>query len=99
MHTSHLILRPNKESNMSKTIRITTLCMLAILLLSMISFTVARPIPTFKDVTPVETLHTEEEVAKANAVENCSGPGEEECLMRRTLAAHLDYIYTKKHQP
>lgn len=31
---------------------------------------------------------------KAETVENCKGPGEEECLMRRTLAAHLDYIYT-----
>ncbi|WOH15034.1 hypothetical protein DCAR_0934567 [Daucus carota subsp. sativus] len=30
--------------------------------------------------------------------ENCSGLGEEECLMRRTLAAHIDYIYTQnKH--
>ncbi|XP_022031034.2 uncharacterized protein LOC110931974 [Helianthus annuus] len=44
-------------------------------------------------------INKEEEMAKANAIENCSGPGEEECLMRRTLAAHLDYIYTKKHQP
>ncbi|KAL9681352.1 hypothetical protein QQ045_013135 [Rhodiola kirilowii] len=26
----------------------------------------------------------------------CNGAGEEECLMRRTLAAHLDYIYTQK---
>ncbi|KAK9060324.1 hypothetical protein SSX86_021030 [Deinandra increscens subsp. villosa] len=82
---------------MSKNIRITILCMLAILLLSMLSCTVARPVPMFKDVTPVKTHHTEDEVAKT--IENCSGPGEEECLMRRTLAAHLDYIYTKKHQP
>lgn len=30
--------------------------------------------------------------------DNCSGLGEEECLMRRTLAAHIDYIYTQnKH--
>jgi len=23
----------------------------------------------------------------------------EECLMRRTLAAHVDYIYTQKNKP
>lgn len=31
--------------------------------------------------------------------ESCEGAGEEECLMRRTLAAHVDYIYTQKHNP
>lgn len=31
--------------------------------------------------------------------ENCVGIGEEECLMRRTLAAHTDYIYTQKQSP
>ncbi|PON40511.1 Phytosulfokine [Parasponia andersonii] len=31
--------------------------------------------------------------------ESCEGVGEEECLMRRTLAAHTDYIYTQKQKP
>nr|ABR17068.1 unknown [Picea sitchensis] len=32
--------------------------------------------------------------------ENCSNiDEEEECLMRRTLAAHVDYIYTQEHNP
>ncbi|WZY79795.1 hypothetical protein YC2023_026179 [Brassica napus] len=32
--------------------------------------------------------------------ENCEGVGEEECfLIRRTLAAHTDYIYTQNHNP
>lgn len=32
--------------------------------------------------------------------ESCEGvDGREECLMRRTLAAHVDYIYTQKHKP
>jgi len=30
---------------------------------------------------------------------SCEGLGEEECLMRRTLAAHTDYIYTQKNNP
>ncbi|KAL8242463.1 hypothetical protein R6Q59_012765 [Mikania micrantha] len=84
---------------MSKNIRITTLCMLAFLLLSTLSFAIARPMPAFKDVTPAKTHLAEEEVAKENTVESCSGPDEEECLMRRMDDAHLDYIYTKKHQP
>ncbi|KAI4337072.1 hypothetical protein L6164_015530 [Bauhinia variegata] len=29
--------------------------------------------------------------------ESCEG--KEECLMRRTLEAHLDYIYTQNHKP
>ncbi|KAL9396478.1 hypothetical protein Peur_010731 [Populus x canadensis] len=37
--------------------------------------------------------------AESAAVESCEGLGEEECLMRRTLAAHVDYIYTQKHKP
>lgn len=28
---------------------------------------------------------------------SCAGLEEQECLMRRTLAAHVDYIYTQKH--
>lgn len=39
------------------------------------------------------------EVEKAMEEESCEGVGEEECLKRRTLAAHLDYIYTQKHKP
>ncbi|XP_020255137.1 phytosulfokines isoform X2 [Asparagus officinalis] len=31
--------------------------------------------------------------------EDCEGVGEEECLMRRTLTAHVDYIYTQDHNP
>ncbi|KAK8941276.1 Phytosulfokine [Platanthera zijinensis] len=27
---------------------------------------------------------------------SCDGVGEDECLMRRTLAAHIDYIYTQQ---
>lgn len=39
----------------------------------------------------------DDEAAKASTEMNCSGPAEEECLMRRTLAAHIDYIYTQRH--
>ena len=40
------------------------------------------------------------EAERAEVVdENCEGLGEDECLMRRTLAAHIDYIYTQKEKP
>jgi len=32
--------------------------------------------------------------------ENCHNVDEkEECLMRRTLSTHVEYIYTRKHNP
>ncbi|XP_076896040.1 phytosulfokines 3-like [Bidens hawaiensis] len=31
--------------------------------------------------------------------ESCQGIDEDECLMRRTLVAHIDYIYTQKKNP
>ena len=39
------------------------------------------------------------EEEKLDVEETCDGIGEEECLMRRTLVAHTDYIYTQKHKP
>jgi len=36
----------------------------------------------------------------SDSEENCSNvDDEEECLMRRTLSAHVDYIYTRQHNP
>ncbi|KAI3462669.1 hypothetical protein Pfo_019332 [Paulownia fortunei] len=73
---------------MSKT---TTVFLVALLLCSTVC-SAARPQPT--------TLH-DTGVAKhqVKAEESCQGIGEEECLMRRTLTAHLDYIYTQQHNP
>ncbi|CAL9769967.1 unnamed protein product [Musa acuminata subsp. burmannicoides] len=49
-----------------------------------------RPVP----VDPKETSLQKE---MAERVEECVGVGEDECLMRRTLVAHTDYIYTQEH--
>ncbi|CAN7005208.1 unnamed protein product [Brassica oleracea var. botrytis] len=54
----------------------------------------AQPTPTsvYPGEISVEKLEQGEE--------NCEGVGEEECfLIRRTLAAHTDYIYTQNHNP
>ncbi|KAK1275733.1 Phytosulfokines 3 [Acorus gramineus] len=47
---------------------------------------------------PQRTQQVEAEEASVKE-DVCEGVGEDECLMRRTLVAHTDYIYTqgKKH--
>ncbi|GFY93706.1 phytosulfokine 5 precursor [Actinidia rufa] len=81
---------------MSKS-KVTTLLMFALLLCSTLSCT-ARPEPRLPNNTPLKTQHG---VVEAEVVvdESCEGVGDDECLMRRTLAAHVDYIYTQKQKP
>ncbi|KAL8155731.1 hypothetical protein AgCh_000946 [Apium graveolens] len=79
--------------------KLTNLCMISLFLL-IISQASARSGAAFTDVTPMKSnTKVVDEVSKVSSTdENCSGLGEEECLMRRTLAAHIDYIYTQnKH--
>ncbi|XP_021998435.1 phytosulfokines 3 [Helianthus annuus] len=72
--------------------RATTLfLMLSLLLLSPL-LSLARPEPATTTTTRTPSKGVEVE-------EVCEGIGEEECLMRRTLVAHLDYIYTQKKNP
>ncbi|KAI9127665.1 hypothetical protein K1719_000658 [Acacia pycnantha] len=95
----------------SKQTLASSLCMAAIFFLLFFTHSLAiRPIlpsPSFS-VTPTDQLTMnltsslkDLEVERINNVEeSCEGNiGEEECLMRRTLAAHLDYIYTQKKNP
>ncbi|KAI3423164.1 Phytosulfokine-beta [Psidium guajava] len=81
--------------------KMTTLFLTSLLLLCTISSCFARPEPVFLDVNPVETNHMGVAAEHGDDVldESCKGVGEEECLLRRTLAAHTDYIYTQKHHP
>ncbi|GKU98783.1 hypothetical protein SLE2022_363700 [Rubroshorea leprosula] len=67
------------------------LLMVALLLCSTLTYA-ARPEPAFSDNSPAKT-HLEDEPVE----ESCEGVGEEECLVRRSLGAHLDYVYTQKH--
>lgn len=75
--------------------------MVSLLLFLMVSHSLARPLATaFHDVTPMETHHHPEKQQIVNTEDgSCEGLGdEEECMMRRTLQAHLDYIYTQKEK-
>ncbi|KAK2426344.1 hypothetical protein P8452_41028 [Trifolium repens] len=51
----------------------------------------ARPEPPFQKESLVVTQH-DQDVEAVDKI--CEGIEEEECLMRRTLVAHTDYIYT-----
>ncbi|XP_004498978.1 phytosulfokines-like [Cicer arietinum] len=75
---------------MSKLSTIFTL----VLLLSFTLTFASRPNLGFKGVS---SLHEDVVVNKAlsEELDDESCEGEEECLTRRTLAAHIDYIYTQ----
>ncbi|KAJ4844197.1 hypothetical protein Tsubulata_000873 [Turnera subulata] len=83
------------------TAKIFTLFLITLLLCSTLVTYAARPEPDFHGGSLAKTQHQgvgADEQAEV-VEESCEGDGEEECLMRRTLAAHVDYIYTQKHKP
>ncbi|KAK1410332.1 hypothetical protein QVD17_36867 [Tagetes erecta] len=53
----------------------------------------ARPIANDSTVTKHQTK------GGVEIEERCEGIDEDECLMRRTLVAHIDYIYTQNKNP
>ncbi|TKY57913.1 Phytosulfokines 3 [Spatholobus suberectus] len=66
------------------------------LLLSFNLIYATRPHPS---LNAVSSLHGDVGVTKAEIDDESCEEKTEECLMRRTLAAHVDYIYTQKHKP
>ncbi|MBA0833980.1 hypothetical protein Gotur_031416 [Gossypium turneri] len=86
--------------------KLATFFFLTLLLVSTLSFA-ARSGPAFPNQSaPTKTqakgitvVETEVEQSTEAVEDSCQGVGEEECLMRRTLAAHVDYIYTQNHKP
>ncbi|XP_054822939.1 phytosulfokines-like [Prosopis cineraria] len=81
--------------------KITALFFTALFLSSMLAHA-ARPVPGFNEELSGNTQHSlADAIAEHDEtiMDNCEGVSEDECLMRRTLAAHLDYIYTQKHKP
>ncbi|KAA8537871.1 hypothetical protein F0562_027549 [Nyssa sinensis] len=71
-----------------------TLFMVALLLLFMLTCA-ARP---GRSLVKIQSLDAEAENIGVDEA-SCEGVDKEECLMRRTLVAHVDYIYTQKHKP
>ncbi|KAF5747283.1 Phytosulfokines 3 precursor family protein [Tripterygium wilfordii] len=80
-------------------VKVATFFILSLLLCcSTLSAIAARPEPAFADGSLAKT---QSGVVEGHAEDSCEGIGEDECLMRRTLAAHIDYIYTQdqSHKP
>ncbi|KAK8716591.1 hypothetical protein V6N13_043897 [Hibiscus sabdariffa] len=80
--------------------KLATLFVLTLLLVSTLSFA-ARTGPAFSPAqTQLQvTVETEQSSEGVEVEDSCEGIAEDECLMRRTLAAHVDYIYTQKQKP
>ncbi|KAL9691542.1 hypothetical protein QQ045_011966 [Rhodiola kirilowii] len=81
-----------------------TLLILAFLLFSLLAAndTSARPLQGAFSNTSSQATEFEKEVqgddeAVVAMEDRCEGLSEDECLMRRSLVAHLDYIYTQKN--
>ncbi|XP_058739196.1 phytosulfokines-like [Vicia villosa] len=72
-----------------------SLCLIVFFFL-FLTFTYAT---TLGPVTSTNTQYEVLEDGKVNIEENCEGIEEDDCLMRRTLVAHTDYIYTQKQNP
>ncbi|KDP32103.1 hypothetical protein JCGZ_12564 [Jatropha curcas] len=78
-------------------VKVATLLFLAALLLCSILTSAGRREPAFSNGSSAQD--TQQGFETEQNTESCEGVGEEECLMRRTLAAHIDYIYTQNHKP
>ncbi|XP_057784414.1 phytosulfokines 3-like [Salvia miltiorrhiza] len=72
----------------------TTFFVVLLLLFSLSS--AARRAPTANESVEATNKVTEE---GTQVEDSCKGISEDECLMRRTLNAHTDYIYTQQHNP
>ncbi|CAK9312500.1 unnamed protein product [Citrullus colocynthis] len=54
----------------------------------------ARPIATFSAISLIPTNPAVSQEAITHNDGSCEGRDKEDCLIRRTLEAHIDYIYT-----
>ncbi|MCL7049027.1 hypothetical protein MKW94_017289 [Papaver nudicaule] len=70
-----------------------------VLVIFFVSSSAARQEPTVLPSNSLaESQHGEDVEVAEDSELSCNGVGEEECLRRKTLMAHLDYIYTQKKQ-
>ncbi|TKY57914.1 Phytosulfokines 3 [Spatholobus suberectus] len=74
--------------------KLATLFTLALLL----SFNLIYASRPNSSLNSISSLHGDVGATKAEIDEESCEEGTEECLARRTLAAHLDYIYTQGEQ-
>ncbi|KAM5578818.1 hypothetical protein ABKV19_008902 [Rosa sericea] len=99
IETATIVLYNRIADQTMSSCKLTNLCIVAALLLFLSLTSTAREMPSSPDVSTMKVQPEDAQVEKVMAEESCEGVGEEECLMRRTLAAHIDYIYTQKNNP
>ncbi|KAF5942795.1 hypothetical protein HYC85_020437 [Camellia sinensis] len=99
-----------KEAYQTMT-KLTTLLVVALLLSPMLTKATARPRPSmvktqlgdgeaeFIDEIDNEESCEEVLIDEIDNEESCEGVNKEKCLIKRTLVAHIDYIYTQKPPP
>ncbi|CAI8604800.1 unnamed protein product [Vicia faba] len=76
-----------------------SLCLIMFFLL-FLTFTYATKLgPVSSPIISTNTQYEVLEDEKLDIEESCEGINEDDCLMRRTLVAHTDYIYTQKQNP
>ncbi|KAJ4751312.1 Phytosulfokine [Rhynchospora pubera] len=91
-----LFLFLNLQSHLPDTMKLKHISLLVVVLLVLLPLVCkGRPEPS----DPKSTSSLDQVKVDEARVEKCEvGEGEEECLIRRTLVAHTDYIYTQgKH--
>ncbi|GLT47395.1 hypothetical protein SLA2020_210970 [Shorea laevis] len=76
--------------------KVSAFCTISLLLLFLALTLAGRPEPQYSDISSSVKTQPKEFQAEES---DCEGAGEEECLIRRTLAAHIDYVYTQKSNP
>ncbi|XP_057530586.1 phytosulfokines 3-like [Amaranthus tricolor] len=82
---------------MAKFFNMTTLLLVMFLLVcTTILTSAARSVPAAYHHEKFEEIKNN--VKMDDNIESCEGLTEDECLMRRTLLAHTDYIYTNNHK-
>ncbi|KAL2924916.1 Phytosulfokines 3 [Bienertia sinuspersici] len=95
--SSHVIVENNKMAPRSNS------GLLVVLLLTFMVLTYAgRPTPRFSSNTvqfQARFQGSDHGVEQLDGEESCEGIPEQDCLMRRTLIAHTDYIYTQNQNP
>ncbi|XP_058080570.1 phytosulfokines-like [Magnolia sinica] len=74
-----------------------TIVVLSLFLLLSLTYA-SRPGRVLLNDIPQKTQQEVFDEENMDGGDGCDGVGEEECLMRRTLVAHTDYIYTQKEK-
>ncbi|CAH2037907.1 unnamed protein product [Thlaspi arvense] len=87
--------RRGKETMVKKKSKVLMIFFTLVLLVSMTSSVISREDGLAPPKPSPSSTHEKERSTKSDGVECKSSDSEEECLVKKTVAAHTDYIYTQ----